>query len=158
SVLAYSLATHESFLYAESDREKQMDRLHAYCYFLEGLLPVANRPAVGGALAGGIDRAARLFREIAPDFERADVPAQLLRVRLIANYQGGVPLEEEAADEEARRARAYQAANGGVFFGKKGRAMLPHMNPVSTAFCLQALDLWEQHGSGRWTFELRQLI
>jgi len=158
SALSYSLATHESFLSAESDRERQMDRLHAYCYFLEGLLPMTDRPAVCGALAGGIECAGRLFREIAEDFERSDVAAQLLRVRLIAHHRGAVRLDEEAAEEEARRARAYQAANGGVFFGKKGRAMLPHINPVSTAFCLQALDLWEQHSSGRWTFELRQLI
>jgi hypothetical protein len=158
SALAYSLATHESFLFVESDREKQMDRLHAYCYFLEGLLPVSDRPAVCSALASGIDCAARLFREIAQDFERSDVAAQLLRVRLIAHHLGAARLDKEAAEEEARRARAYQAANGGVFFGKKGRAMLPHINPVSTAFCLQAIDLWEQHSSGRWTFELPQLI
>jgi hypothetical protein len=158
SALAYSLATHESFLSAESDREKQMDRLHAYCYFLEGLLPAADRPQVCGALAGGMECAARLFREIASDFERSDVAAQLLRIRLISHHRGLARLDEEAAEEEARRARPYQAANGGVFFGRKGRAMLPHINPVSTAFCLQALDLWEQHCSGRWTFDLAQLI
>ena len=158
SALAYALATQETFLFAESDREKQMDRLHAYCYFLEGALPRADRPAVCSALSGGIERAARLFREIAPDFERSDVAAQLLRVRLIAHHRGAVRLDEAAAEEEARRAEAYQAPSGGVLFGKKGRTVLPHINPVSAAFCLQALDLWEQHCSGRWTFELPHLI
>ena len=158
SALAYALATHEAFLYVEADREKQMDRLHPYCYFLEGLLAVSDRPAVCGVLAGGIERVARLFREIGPEFERSDVAAQLLRVRLIAHHRGAVRLDEQAAEEEARRARAYQAANGGFLFGRKGRAMLPHVNPVSTAFSLQALELWEQHCSGRWTFELPQLI
>ena len=43
SAVARALATHESFLPGESDREKVMDRLHAYCYFLEALLAVADR-------------------------------------------------------------------------------------------------------------------
>jgi hypothetical protein len=32
------------------------------------------------------------------------------------------------------------------------------MNPVSTAFCMQALEMWEQHRTGAWRFELRELI
>ena len=32
------------------------------------------------------------------------------------------------------------------------------MNPVSTAFCAQALDLKRRHDAGTWTFELHQLI
>ena len=71
-----------------------MDRLHAYCYFLEGLLPVAERGEVRAALASGLARAAALYREIAPVFERSDVAAQLLRVRLIAHHLGAVPLDE----------------------------------------------------------------
>ncbi|HEX5432080.1 MAG TPA: hypothetical protein VFW83_08950, partial [Bryobacteraceae bacterium] len=68
SVLAYSLATHECFL--DSRREDAMDRLHAYCYFLEALLPVADRPAIRAAIETGVSRASALFREIAPEFER----------------------------------------------------------------------------------------
>ena len=197
SVLAYSLATHESFLTAEPDREKLMDRLHAYCYFLEGLLAVAERAEVRAALASGLARAAALYREIAPAswesartteagsaepfrvpdgsegratlvraFERSDVAAQLLRVRLIAHYLGAVALDESAACEEASRAASFQAAadhpdlrlRGGYFFGRKGGELLPFSNPVSTAFCLQALQLWQQHQSGRWDFHLQQLI
>ncbi len=89
SVLAYSLATHESFLPGDTDREKVMDRLHAYGYFLEGLLAVADREPVRLAIAEGLDRAGVLLGEIAPDFERSDVSAQLLRVRLIADHLGG---------------------------------------------------------------------
>jgi len=166
SVLAYSLATHESFLTAEPDREKLMDRLHAYCYFLEGLLPVAERNDVREALASGLARAGALHREIAPVFERSDVPAQLLRVRLIACHMGAVALDENAAGEEASRAASFQAAGdhpdvrlrGGFGFGKKGREPLPFSNPVSTAFGMQALELWRQHQEGRWSFDLRQLI
>lgn len=166
SVLAYALATHEAFLAAEPDREKIMDRLHAYCYFLEGLLPVADRPDARAALATGIHRAAALFREIAPEFERSDVAAQLLRVRLIAHHLGAVRLDEAAARQEAHCAASFQAApeepdlrlRGGFFFGRKKGELLPFSNPVSTAFCLQALELWRQHEAGGWNFDLRQLI
>lgn len=166
SVLAYSLATHETFLTGEPDREKRMDRLHAYGYFLEGLLPVADRGEVRLALSSGLVRAAALFREISPVFERSDVAAQLLRVRLIAHHLGAVVLDEKAACEEAARAASFQAPGdhqdirlrGGFYFGRKGDGLLPFSNPVSTAFCLQALELWRQHREGRWSFDLRQLI
>src|SRR5262249_44808914 len=75
SMLAYSLATHRSFL----DGDSVMDRLHAYCYFLEGLLWVADREEVRDVLRGGTARVGTLLREIAPQFERSDVCAQLLR-------------------------------------------------------------------------------
>ena len=169
SSLEYSLATHESFLAEERDREKLMDRLHAYCYFLEALLFVAGRREARRALAAGIDRTGALLREIAPDFERSDVCAQLLRVRLIAHYLDFKPLDEDAAQEEAGRTAAYHvdASNdtvgdgrlrGGFWFGRKRGEMLPFMNPVSTAFSMQALALWEQHRTGAWRFELHQLI
>jgi hypothetical protein len=160
AAFAYSLATHESFLAKEEPREKTMDRLHAYCYFLEALLFVEP----GAALKCGIDRAAALLREIAPEFERSDVCAQLLRVRLIAHRLGVVPLDEAAAEEEADRAASYQSDSsdpklaGGYWFGRKRGELLPFMNPVSTAFCMQALALWEQHRANAWRFELHQLI
>lgn len=164
SAVASALATHESFLPGETDREKVMDRLHAYCYFLEALLVAAEREDVRRALAFGVNRVSELLREIAPEFERSDVCAQLLRIRLIAHHLGTVPLDEHAAQDEAERARTYQSDSpdprlrGGFWFGKRGGEMLPFMNPVSTAFCLQAIALWEQHQSGTWRFELHQLI
>lgn len=165
AMLAYALRTHESFLEAEPDRERIMDRLHAYSYFLEGLLSVADRPEVRSALAAGLAQASALRREIAPLFERSDVAAQILRVRLIAHHLGALPLDEAAACEEASRAASFQAPGdhpdirlrGGFFFGSKRGEMLPYSNPVSTAFCLQALELWRQHQSGSWSFELQQL-
>jgi len=163
-VLKYSLATHGSFLAEEQDREKQMDRLHAYCYFLEALLFVSEQDTAKQALRWGIDRVAELLREIAPEFERSDVCAQLLRVRLAAHYSGVVAVDEGAAQEEATRAASYQVQSpdprldGGYWFGRKRGEMLPFMNPVSTAFCMQALEMWEQHRNGAWRFELRELI
>jgi hypothetical protein len=161
AALAFALANHETFLQEETDREKVMDRLHAYCYFLEALLFTEEHDA----LASGIRCTAILLREIAPSFERSDVNAQLLRVRLIAHHRGAVPLDERAAQEEASRITSFQALDstdvrlrGGFWFGRKGAQMLPFSNPVSTAFCLQALALWADHQAGRWSFELPQLI
>jgi hypothetical protein len=172
SMLAACLETHRSFLNAEPDREeppgreRTMDRLHAYAYFLEGLLPAADRDDVRAALADGLARASALRREIAPLFERSDVAAQLLRVRLIAHHLHALDLSEENAREEATRAASFQAPGdhpdvrlrGGFFFGSRHGELLPFSNPVSTAFCTQALQLWSHHQTGSWSFDLRQLI
>lgn len=162
AALASALATQESFLPGDPDSNRVMDRLHPYCYFLEALLFVSeDRKDV---LARGIDRVAALLREISPRFERCDVCAQLLRVRLAAHYIGAVPLNAAAAAEEAERVKKYQARSadarldGGFWFGRKQGEMMPYMNPVSTAFSMQALELWEQHRAGTWRFDLAHLI
>jgi len=164
SALAIALATHDGFLPGADDPEKVMDRLHAYCYFLEALLSVADRPECAKALEEGIELVAGYLRDISPRFERSDVCAQLLRVRLIAHRNWGLPLDHEAADDEARRAMAYQVTSpdprieGGFWFGTKSGEMLPFVNPVSTVFCVQALALWQDHCSNRWAFQLHDLI
>lgn len=155
-----ALATHASFLPGASDRSKVMDRLHAYSYFLEAILCVADHPECRRALGEGIARTAALLRDIAPQFARSDVYAQLLRVRLFAHYAGAVPLDEPAACEEAEAIPAFQMASsdpridGGFSFGRRHGALSPHINPVSTSFCLQALTLWrrrlEQSFSDSW--------
>jgi hypothetical protein len=155
-----ALATQDSFLPGDADEQRVMDRLHPYLYFLEAML-IAGDTSV---LARGIDRVAALLRDISPRFERSDVCAQLLRVRLIADHSGSVPLNEDAAAEEAGRVAGYQATSddprldGGFWFGRKGGETMPYMNPVSTAFSLQALALWEQHRAGTWRFDAAQII
>jgi hypothetical protein len=164
TALGVAMSQHESFLPGVEDPEKVMDRLHAYSYFLEALLSVGDRPECRAMLAQGIERVAKHLGEISPKFERSDVCAQLLRVRLIAHHALGLALDEDAANDEACRAARYQASSddiridGGFWFGRKGEEMLPFVNPVSTAFCAQALTLWRQHCEGRWQFELKQLI
>jgi hypothetical protein len=164
AVLAYSLGTHESFLASEKNQERLMDRLHAYCYFLEALLAVSGRPEVREALAWGFARVGALLRETSPIFERTDVSAQLLRARLIAHHQGAVELDQAAAREEATRVAAFQAVEkeprvaGGFWFGSKAGQTLPYSNPVSTAFGMQALKLWEDHQNGEWSFTLGELV
>jgi hypothetical protein len=153
-VLASSLRTWADFLPGHAERPKVMDRLHAFCYFLEGLLPHATETRCAAALRDGVSRAACHLRAIAPEFERSDVYAQLLRVRLYADWLGVVPLDRPAAESEAAQLAAFQAAdadprmNGGYWFGRKHAEPLPFINPVSAAFATQALELWETSRAG----------
>jgi hypothetical protein len=153
-VLESSLRTYPDFLPGHPDRPKVMDRLHAFCYFLEGLLPRAADSRCAAALRDGIARVACHLRAIAPEFERSDVYAQLLRVRLYADWLGVVPLDRPAAEFEAAQLAAFQAVDpdpridGGYWFGRKNAGPLPFINPVSAAFACQALELWETSRSG----------
>ncbi len=149
-LLNASLASHLPFLPGCNTEIPVMDRLHAYSYFLEGLLPVAGEPTAAEAMAVGIDRLAGFVRKLAPLFLRSDVVAQLLRVRLFADRYGVLPLDEDAAQNEILILQSFQSddsdtrLNGGFWFGRKNGEMLPFMNPVSTAFCYQALEMWNQ--------------
>jgi hypothetical protein len=160
--LASALASHDSFLPAENP-ERTMDRLHAYSYFLEGVMPAAARPEIRNALQAGIARVAGYLREIAPLFERSDVYAQLLRVRLFASQCGAVALNRQEAEEEAKRIPEFQMEHddirfaGGYAFGRKQGVIIPHMNPVSTAFCSQALEMWDDYLAGR-RLDLQSLV
>jgi hypothetical protein len=141
--LEASLASYATFLPGHSNPLRVMDRLHAFCYFLEGLLPRASDPRCRAALADGMQRVAALLRQIAPDFERSDVYAQLLRVRIFADRLGAVPLDRAAAGRESARLAEFQASDGGWNFGFQTGQWLPYRNPVSTAFAMQALALWD---------------
>ncbi len=152
--LAHSLLTWGGFLPGHPERPKVMDRLHAFLYFLEGLLPRANDAQCATVLCAGIRSVAHHLRDIAPEFERSDVYAQLLRIRLYADWAGVAPLDRDSAQWEAHRLARFQAVDsdpridGGFCFGCKGEAWSPHVNPVSTAFALQALALWEACRTG----------
>ena len=144
-----ALANEADFLPGDANCEKVMDRLHAYCYFIEGLLPVLHRADCAEAFRKGVDRAAGYLREIAPQFVRSDVYAQLLRARLCGEVMGAMPLDSAAATQEAEGAAAFQLDSadariaGGFAFGRKLGELLPFVNPVSTAFAMQALALWD---------------
>ena len=142
-MLEYSLATYDSFLQNDPDPQKVMDRLHPLCYFLEALLAVTDRAPVAKALVDSIPLVGEYLRKIAPIFARSDVYAQLLRVRMIADRCGVVPLDVAAAEEEANAISTFIRDDGGFWFGRKGGDFLPFSNPVSTAFCLQAITMWE---------------
>ncbi len=144
-----ALNAHREFLRAAPDPHRTMDRLHAYCYFLEALIPILGQDAdCLEAYAHGLEAVARHLREIAPLFARSDVYAQLLRARLFATPHLG--LDSGAAAEEAAALCGFQAVSsdpridGGFVFGRRDGVLSPHVNPVSTAFAMQALHMWQQ--------------
>jgi hypothetical protein len=149
SAVAAALAGDYDFLPGEMNREKVMDRLHAYAYFLEGLSPMLQRSDCAHAFREGIERVGAYLREIAPLFARSDVYAQLLRARLLGEASGAIPLDHAAAAQEAGQAAAFQVSSedarvaGGFLFGRKCGEAMPFVNPVSTAFCAQALAWWD---------------
>jgi hypothetical protein len=149
-MLESALRSYGSFLPGHPDACKVVDRLHAFLYFLEGLLPRAGEKCCAAALGDGIQKVSRYLAETASEFERADVYAQLLRIRIYADWLGASPLDREAAELEAAELASFQAESddpredGGFYFGRRGGAFLPFVNPVSTAFGLQALALWDR--------------
>jgi hypothetical protein len=162
-VLAHSLATHASFLDAEPG-DRRMDRLHAYCYFLEGLLAAAQDSAVAEALREGISLTSSQLRELAPRFERSDVWAQLLRLRLYADGLGILPLNRTLAAKEITRVAEFQLRHpdprldGAFAFGRKEGRLLPFVNPASTIFCIQASQSWSCYLAGSFRPVLADLV
>ncbi len=161
---ALALAGDDSFLPGADEPGRVIDRLHAYLYYLEGLLPSARRPECRDALAAGVVRAAATARQHRGVYERSDVYAQLLRIRLYADRLGALPLDVSAAAEEAAAIPEFQMSSrdgrvdGAVAFGRAAGAMLPYANPVSTAFAIQALEMWNDYRAGHFKAHWRELI
>jgi hypothetical protein len=171
-LLENSLRNYATFLPGHTDPLKVVDRLHAFLYFLEGLLPKAceatGSPATTErcrvALCDGIRRVSDHLPQTTSEFERSDVYAQLLRMRVFADWMRIVALDEAVAQREAEILAGFQAVsddrriNGGFYFGRKGGDWLPYVNPVSTAFAAQALALWQQYREGKAPAGWVQLI
>jgi hypothetical protein len=107
-----------------------------------------HRPECINVYIDGISSISLLLKEITPEFVRSDVYAQLLRARI---YGATIlPIDESAASAESEDLTAFQAFSddprlrGGFFFGRRGGTLSPHVNPVSTVFALQALDMWSR--------------
>jgi hypothetical protein len=147
-MLNSALATHADYLPGSADEHRVMDRLHPYLYFLEGLTPLLDRVECATVYVQGIHAVSRTLRRIAPSFARSDVYAQLLRARIYGVAAIGMNTTEAA--EEAAKLSEFQAVSGdpridgGFFFGRREGAMSPHVNPVSTVFALQALEMWRE--------------
>lgn len=165
TALKRAIAQEPLFLPQSEPPARIMDRLHAYCYFLEGILAAAPQDETLGLLRDGIAQVSRLVRAIASEFVRSDVYAQLLRIRLMAHAAGLVALDERQAEEEAAEIRSFQwldsedrKLRGAYSFGRRTGAPMPFANPVSTAFCIQALELWEAWRNNRLRADWRDLI
>jgi len=162
--LETALRGYGSFLPGHAEPAMVVDRLHAFLYFLEGLLPRAAEKRCAAALCHGIQTVAGYVAETATEFERSDVYAQLLRIRVYADWAGAVPLHVPAARREADTLGTFQIASadprteGGFYFGRQGAQWRPHVNPVSAAFAMQALALWDRHQNGREPVDARLLI
>jgi len=153
SAVKDALTTEAHFLPGVTDPERVMDRLHAYAYFLEGLLPVLGREDCASCFQKGIERIAAYLQDISPLFSRSDVYAQLLRLRLYGEILGVIPADPYMAAREAAHVAGFQlyvedsAASNGFCFGRRCGQLLSHVNPASTAFCVQALALWDDYKS-----------
>ncbi len=149
-VLEYSLGACGDFLPGHAERPKVMDRLHAFLYFLEGLLPSAQEPRVAAAIRDGIPP-----RRASPARDCAGVRA-LRRLRPVAAHAPLCrPGRRPAAGRRRRAIRGGKTgansrpSGGGFYFGRKAGAWLPYVNPVSSAFALQALELWDECRTGK---------
>lgn len=146
--------TCRGFLAGANERLKIVDRLHAYSYFLEALSPLLDRADCVNTYGYVLNEAAGYLRELAPEFARSDVYAQILRARVRASHV--IPVDAAAAQEEAFALAGFQAAcddpdprvAGGFHFGKRAGVLSPHVNPVSTAFAIQALEMWRALQAG----------
>ena len=156
-MLAFSLEHYSETLDNETDEVRKMDRLHAWAYFLEGLQPVSGRPAIQFLLRSALAHGEALRESLAPHFLRSDVCAQLLRIKLLA---GGTPFEGELARIEAFQYSSEDSTlNGGFAFGSRNGVLTPHVNPVSTVFCLQALSYAKRaEENGLQSADWRKLI
>ena len=165
TLLHWSLRQHEVFLPGDNDPARVADRLHAYCYFLEGLLPfIEQRFECAIVLQSGMARVESLLDETRPALERCDVVAQLLRLRLLSDYMGVAELDTSAASREADSLWSFQLRGddkriaGGFSFGRRDDRLLCHANPVATIFALQALRMWKEHQSGELRATWKELI
>jgi hypothetical protein len=152
--------TYRGFLAGANERLKIMDRLHAYSYFLEALSPLLDRADCVQTYRNVLNEAARYLRELAPEFARSDVYAQVLRARVRASQ--AIPLDVDAAREEASALIRFQVGfladsqmesqdprqDGGFLFGSRAGVLSPHVNPVSTTFAIQALEMWRGFEAG----------
>ena len=131
-----------------------MDRLHAYCYFLESILPRVERREVAPALVEGMAKVSVFLQTLAPQFLRSDVCAQLLRVQLLADKAGVEPIDRLRGHFMLETIETFQEEHldlrihGGFFFARRGLQVQPHVNPVSTVFGLQAIAMWRRYVAG----------
>ena len=162
-LLSESLSTHESFL-PGAGGSRVVDRLHAYAYFLEAILPRVDRPEVASVLKAGMANISKYLREFEPRFARSDVYAQLLRLRLLAESAGVTVADRLDASTEAEKLAAFQQhhpdprIDGGFCFARSGAGFQMHMNPVSTGFGVQALMMWRKYLDGELVFSTDSLI
>ena len=161
----WCLRRHEAFLHGDGDSEDTMSRLHAYCCFLEGLLPTAGLDSESArVLQFGILRVENLIDELGEEFLRCDAVAQLLRLRLFADNFGVMELDQRRAESEAASLEEFQMqtldpkADGGFALARRAGTIVPHVSLAATGFAIQALGICEQLKDGRYADDWRNLV
>ena len=151
----WCLKRHESSLPGDGDDTRIAERLHAYCLFLEGLLPgVALDAESGRVLQFGLLRVENFLDEFGPELQRSDVIAQLLRLRLYADKLGLMELDYKRADQEAAHLIKFQTqssdpkTDGAFTLFRRTEKSSPALDLTATVFALQALEMWEQAEEG----------
>jgi hypothetical protein len=151
----WCLRRHESFLPGEVDDAKIIERLHAYCLFLEGLLPgVALDADSGRILQFGILRVENFLDEFGPELQRCDVLAQILRLRLYADKLGLMELDYKRAEDEAAAIVEFQTqsadpkSDGAFTRYRHTTNSRPQLDLTATVFAMQALEMWDQAEEG----------
>ena len=110
----------------------------------------------------GAAACARLNRS----FVRSDVYAQLLRARMIGEARGVLKFDEIPRQKKRPQTRSFQLPPGGFSVRPQERRTdtvrqsgidgllrsgagepMPFVNPVSTAFCVQALAMWDDRSA-----------
>ena len=164
-MLRWCLKTHEGFVGGDDDPENIMDRLHAYCYFLEGLQPVAaEQMAASHALQHGVLDVENLMQQVAARYQRCDVVAQLLRLRLYCDRIGIMELDFNQAEKESVALEQFQhqstdpKTDGGFAFARRNGQLTPQLSPSATAVAIQALAMWEQAEDGAFREPWQALI
>jgi hypothetical protein len=147
AMLDSAMRSHACFLREAADCYDAMDRLHAYSYFLEGLLPVIERPDCRQAHSEGLAAAQQLMRDVEPTFIRSDVYAQLLRASLFADAKLCVADKLAGFQVTSDDPRADRHTEGGFWFGRRDGKISPQVNPVSTVFAMQALQMLTDGGT-----------
>ena len=136
-MLDRAVQTNACFLREATDCNDAMDRLHAYAYFLEGLLPVIDRTECRQVHADGLRRMQQVIDEAEPVFVRSDVYAQWQRAALF----GGTPVCVAEKLTAFHITSEDPRLNGGFWFGRRDGKISPQVNPVSTVFAMQALAM-----------------
>lgn len=162
----WCLRRHESFLSTDEPApDKIVSQVYAYACFLEGLLPVAALEQDSArALQFGILQIENLLGEYSEEYQRCDVIAQLLRLRLYADNYGVMELDYNSAAEEAAVVEAFQVQSpdpkidGGFAFARRNGEIILDINPTATIFAIQALSMWDEGQQGAFRDPWETLI
>ena len=164
-MVRWAVRDHGSFLDVDATPANMTERLHGYCCFLEGLLPIAmDDIAIMQTLQGGFLQVEQRCEALEGSYHRCEVTAQLLRLRLFCDLMGIVELDPSAAEIEAESLQEFQIhsydprADGGFSPAKVDGIPIPIVTTRATAYASQALAMWSDQADGAFSGDWKDLI